>query len=161
GRRVIQVTSFVGVIHAPDGFQIEVLPKIGKAIAGSAIEVRQLLIDMLCCLRDFRHILTDSAKLSAARMPLLEIFTSEFLYSVEYIVNHGLGSEYRQRQGNLFALRGKLLRSSHLRENLYRADRFFTEHDVFTMDRPENRLVRAALRRVLLFTRTHVNQKLA
>lgn len=161
GRRVIQVTSFVGVIHAPDGFQIEVLPKIGKAIAGSAIEVRQLLIDMLCCLRDFRHILTDSAKLSAARMPLLEIFTSEFLYSVEYIVKHGLRSEYRQRQGNLFALRGKLLISSHLRENLYRADRFFTEHDVFTMDRPENRLVRAALRRVLLFTRTHVNQKLA
>src|SRR5690606_19097144 len=28
GRRVVQVTSFVGVIRAPDGFQIEVLPKV-------------------------------------------------------------------------------------------------------------------------------------
>jgi 5-methylcytosine-specific restriction enzyme subunit McrC len=31
GRRVIQVTSFIGVIRAPDGYQIEVLPKVGRA----------------------------------------------------------------------------------------------------------------------------------
>lgn len=128
GRRVIQVTSFVGVIRAPDGYQIEVLPKVGKAIGGGAAEARQLLIDMLCCLHGFRHVLTDSAKLSAARMPLLEIFISEFLRTVEHIVKRGLRSDYRQRQDNLFALRGKLLMSPHLRQNMFRADRFFTEH---------------------------------
>jgi 5-methylcytosine-specific restriction enzyme subunit McrC len=48
GRRVVQVTSFVGVIRAPDGYQIEVLPKVGKAIGGGAVEARQLLIEMLC-----------------------------------------------------------------------------------------------------------------
>ena len=30
GRRAIQVTSYVGVIRAPNGYQIEVLPKVGK-----------------------------------------------------------------------------------------------------------------------------------
>ena len=161
GRRVIQVTSFVGVIRTPDGYQIEVLPKVGKAIGGGAVEARQLLIEMLCCLHGFRHVLTDSAKLSAARMPLLEIFISEFLRTVEHIVKRGLRSDYRQRQDNLFALRGKLLMSPHLRQNLFRADRFFTEHDEFSTNRPENRLLHAALRRVLLLTGSQVNQQLA
>ena len=161
GHRVIQVTSFVGVIRAPDGFQIEVLPKVGKAIGGGDFEARQLLIEMLCCLHGFRHVLIDSARLSAARMPLLEIFIGEFLRTVGQIVKRGLRSDYHQRQDNLFALRGKLMMSPHLRKNLFRADRFFTEHYEFLMDRPENRLLHATLRRVLILTRAQANQRLA
>jgi 5-methylcytosine-specific restriction enzyme subunit McrC len=161
GRRVLQVTSFVGVIRAPDGFQIEVLPKVGKAIGGGANEARQLLIEMLCCLQGFRHVQTDSAKISAARMPLLEVFVAEFLRTVENIVKRGLRSDYSSRQDNLFALRGKLLMARHLRQNLYRADRFFTEHDEFSTDRPENRLLHAALRRVLMLSASQANQQLA
>ncbi|MCW7540483.1 McrC family protein [Aquabacterium sp. A7-Y] len=161
GRRVVQVTSFVGVIRAPDGFQIEVLPKLGKAIGGGAREARQLLIEMLCCLQGFRHVQTGSAKISAARMPLLEVFIAEFLRTVEHIVKRGLRSDYSSRQDNLFALRGKLLMAPHLRQNLYRADRFFTEHDEFSTDRPENRLLHAALRRVLTGAASQANQQLA
>ena len=161
GCRVIQVTSYVGVIRAPDGYQIEVLPKVGKAIGGGAAEARQLLIEMLCCLHDFRHVRIDSAKLSATRMPLLEIFITEFLRAVEKIVKRGLRSDYRQRQDNLLALRGKLLMSTHLRQNLFRADRFFTEHDEFSTDRPENRLLRAALQRVFTLAKSQGNQQLA
>lgn len=161
GRRVVQVTSFVGVIRAPDGFQVEVLPKVGKAVGGGAKEARQLLIEMLCCLQGFRHVQTDSAKISAARMPLLEVFIAEFLRTVENIVKRGLRSDYSSRQDNLFALRGKLLMASHLRQNLYRADRFFTEHDEFLTDRPENRLLHAALRHVLVLATSQGNQQLA
>lgn len=161
GRRVVQVTSFVGVIRAPDGFQIEVLPKVGKAIGGGAVEARQLLIEMLCCLQGFRHVQTDSARISAARMPLLEVFIGEFLRTVEHIVKRGLRSDYSSRQDNLFALRGKLLMAPHLRQNLYRADRFFTQHDEFSTDRPENRLLHAALRRVVMLSASQGNQQLA
>lgn len=161
GRRAVQVTSFVGVIRAPDGFQIEVLPKVGKAIGGGVGEARKLLIEMLCCLQRFRHVQTDSAKISAARMPLLEVFIAEFLRTVELVVKRGLRSDYASRQGNLFALRGKLLVAPHLRQNLCRADRFFTEHDEFSTDRPENRLLRAALQRVLVLTASQANQQLA
>lgn len=161
GRRVVQVTSYVGVIRAPDWFQIEVLPKVGKAIGGGAKEARQLLIEMLCCLQGFRHVQTDSAKISAACMPLLEVFIEEFLQTVEHIVKSGLRSDYSSRQDNLFALRGKLLMAPHLRQNLYRADRFFTEHDEFSTDRPENRLLHAALRRVLMLSASQANQQLA
>lgn len=161
GRHVVQVSSFVGVIRAPGGYQIEVLPKVGKAIGGGAIEARKLLIEMLCCLQGFRHIQTNSAKLSAARMPLLEVFIGEFLRTVEHIVKRGLRSDYTSRQGNLFALRGKLMIAPHLRQNLCRADRFFTEHDEFSTNRPENRLLHAALRRSLLLSASQANQQLA
>lgn len=161
GRRVVQVTSFVGVIRAPDGFQIEVLPKVGKAIGGGTVEARKLLIEMLCCLQGFRHVQTDSAQISAARIPLLEVFIAEYLRAVEHIVKLGLRSDYSSRQDNLFALRGKLLMAPHLRQNLYRADRFFTEHDEFSTDRPENRLLHAALRRVLILSAAQANQQLA
>jgi 5-methylcytosine-specific restriction enzyme subunit McrC len=161
GRRAVQVTSFAGVIRAPDGFQIEVLPKVGKAISGGAIDARQLLIEMLCCLQRFRHVEINSAKIGAARMPLLEVFIAEFLRTVQRIVKSGLRSNYSSRQGNLFALRGKLLVAPHMRQNLYRADRFFTEHDEFSIDRPENRLLHAALRRVLMLSASQANQQLA
>lgn len=161
GRRSVHVTSFVGVIRAPDGYQIEVLPKVGKAIGGGDKEARQLLIEMLRCLGGFRHIQTDSAKLAAARMPLLEVFIGEFLRSVEHIVKRGLRSDYTSRQDNLFALRGKLLVSQHLHQNPCRADRFFTDHDEFSTNRPENRLLHSALRCALLLSASQANQQLA
>ena len=161
GRRVVQVTRFVGVIRAPGGFQIEVLPKIGKAIRGGVVEARRLLIDMLRCLPGLRHIQADSAQVLAARMPLLEVFIAEFLRTVEQVVKRGLRGDYSSRQDNLFALRGKLLLAPHMRQNLFRADRFFTEHDVFSTDRPENRLLHAALRRALMLSASQVNQQLA
>lgn len=161
GYRVVQVTNYVGVMRAPSGYQIEVLPKIGKAMTSGRDDVRSLLIGMLSCLREFRHIQTDKASLLASRMPLLEVFISEFLEAVQHVVKRGLRSTYNQHEDNLFVLRGKLLHAQHLRHNLFRADRFFTSHDVFTADRPVNRLLHSALRTLLPQTSSQANQQLA
>ncbi len=161
GHIAVQVTSFVGVIRSPDGFQIEVLPKVGKAIDGGDAQARRLLIEMLRCLGGFRHVQTDSAKLVATRMPLLEVFIGEFLLAVEHIVKQGLRSDYAVRRDNVFALRGKLQIAMHLRQNLCRRDRFFAEFDEFSINRPENRLLHAALRRTLAWTASQSNQQLA
>lgn len=160
GRRAVQVTSYVGVIRAPGGFQIEVLPKVGRNTAVSDVEVRQLLIEMLRSLSFFRHIHTDRAQLVATRMRLLEVFISEFLQSVDQVVKRGLRGNYNVHQDNLFALRGKLQFAGHLRQNLFRRDRFFAEFDEFTSNRPENRLLHSALKKVLPWTTTQANQQL-
>lgn len=161
GRRAVQVTSFVGVIRAPDGFQIEVLPKVAKSIGGGDAQARRLLIEMLRCLGGFRHVQTDSAKLVSTRMPLLEVFIGEYLRAVEHIVKRGLRSDYRLRQDNVVALRGKLQMAMHLRQNHCRQDRFFAEFDEFSTNRPENRLLHAALRRALSWTAAQAHQQLA
>ena len=159
GRKAIQVNSFVGVIRCPNGFQIEVLPKLGKT--NGEEEARHLLIEMLRCLGCFRHIQTSSAQLLARRMPLLEVFIGEFLRAVDHTIKRGLRSDYLAEQGNLFALRGKLHMAQHLRLNLCRRDRFYTEYDEYSLNRPENRLLHAALRRALSWTASQANQQLA
>lgn len=159
GQRAVQFTNYVGVVRAPCGYQIEVLPKVGNKMDEK--QVRELLIEMLRCLKGFRHIKTDSAKLASTRMPLFEVFIKEFLLSVEHVVKRGVRSDYVARQDNLFALRGKLLIAQQIRQNLYRADRFFTEHDEFSPNRPENRLLHKALRLVLSASVSQENQRLA
>lgn len=161
GFRAVQVTSYVGVIRAPDGYQIEVLPKVAKAIGEGDDKARAMLLEMLRCLGGFRHIQTHNATLMAARLPLLEVFISEFLRAVEHVVKRGLRSDYQTQQDNLFALRGKLQMAEHLRKNLCRRDRFFVEFDEFSPDRPENRLLHTALRRTLEWTASQSNQQLA
>lgn len=161
GRRAVQVSSFVGVMRSPSGFQLEVLPKLGRAVEGGVPAARSMLIDMLKCLPRFRHIRTDSAHLLATRMPLLEVFIAEFLAAAKHVVKLGLRRDYVSEQSNLFALRGKLLVSHQLRQNLQRPDRFFTDHDEFSPNRPENRLLHAALRKVLGATTSELNQRLA
>lgn len=159
GQRAIQVTSYVGVIRAPCGFQIEVLPKTGRHTTPD--EARALLIEMLKCLAGFRHIKTANADLVAERTPLLEVFIQQFLLSVVALVKRGLRSDYVARQDNLFALRGRLLVARQISQNLVRRDRFFTEHDEFSQDRAENRLIHTALRLVLTLCRSQTNQRVA
>ena len=161
GRLVVQVTNYVGVIRAPGGLQIEVLPKVGRAGGVDENWARRLLIRMLSCLGPFRHIRTARAELAATKMSLLEVFVGEFLDAVSAVVKRGLRGSYLTRQGNLPFLRGKLLMSDHLRHNLIRADAFFTEHDDFSTDRPENRLIHAALNEVIAQSVSLENQRRA
>ena len=157
GKKALQVTSYVGLIGTTDGTQIEVLPKIGRG-KGTDEDMRKRLLEMLVCLYEFPHIKVKSAQLAAQKMPLLEVFIGEFLRVVQGLVQAGLRSHYQLQQDNLSALRGKLLIAQHLRENLFRPDRFFTEHDEFSLNRPENRLLSAALQAVLTLTRHHQAQ---
>ncbi len=161
GRRTIQMTNSVGVIRAPGGFQIEVLPKIGKVAADGGSSARSLLLDMLSCLGEFRHIRKDRAELQARRMPLFEVFVSQFLEAVRKVLQRGLASGYNPLEENLASLRGKLLFSENLKKNLVRPDRFFAALDEFTQNRPENRLIHGALAAVADQTRSAANQRLA
>lgn len=161
GKKAVQVNNFVGVIRAQDGYQIEVLPKVAKAIGKGDDNARMLLIEMLRCLSGFRHIQTQNASLMAARMPLLEVFIAEFLRAVEHVVKRGLRGDYCLREDNLFALRGKLQIAEHLRKNLLHRDRFFVAFDEFSSNRPENRLLHSALLRALNWSTSQSNQQLA
>lgn len=159
GRRAIQLTNYVGVLCAPCGYQIEILPKIGRDT--SVKKARSNLIEMLKCLRGFRHIKTSDADLQKHQMPLLEVFLQQFLGSVRDVVKRGVRSDYSTRQANLSSLRGKLLLAPHLSQNVVRRDRFFTEYDEFIQDRAENRLIHTALRKALGMCKAPANQRLA
>jgi len=157
----VEFTSYVGVVRAPDRTQLEILPKIGKASEADADKTRSILITMLSSLPGFNYIQSDYAALQARKMSLLDVFIHEFLQTVQAIVKRGLRAGYATCRDNLFTLRGKLQMATHLRENLMRRDRFFSEFDEFSTNRAENRLIHAALRCALLWASSHHNQHLA
>lgn len=163
GCKVLQVKNYVGVIFTPHGEHIEVLPKIGKRASDkkqAIADARKTLLMMLKHLGGFRHISTNTASVETLQMPLLEIFIEEFLQSVNQLVKRGLRSDYVKREDNLAFQKGKLLVSKQVRHNVVSKHKFYVEYDEFLQDRPANRLLRAALKKVSGFTSRHKNQRL-
>ncbi|MEZ9067839.1 McrC family protein [Vibrio atlanticus] len=163
GDKLLQVRNYVGVLFTPNGEHIEVLPKVAKKTDNSpeAIdESRKLLLMMLKHLGEFRHIATQSANVDTLRMPLLEVFIQQFLHSVNQLVKRGLRSDYVKQQDNLGFKKGKLLVAKQVRYNSVNKHKFYCEFDEFLQDRPANRLIRAALKKVAAYTRRNQSQRL-
>jgi 5-methylcytosine-specific restriction enzyme subunit McrC len=160
---VLQLQNYAGVLFTPDGTQIEVLPKIGRKLDGEDgnEKARGSLLNMLATLGTFRHIQTHSANLTQSKVPLLEVFISQFLNSVNTLVKRGLRSDYVNRESNLSFLKGKLLVGKQIRKNSINKHKFYVEHDEFLLDRPINRLIHTALNKVSTYSTSAKNQKLS
>lgn len=157
GFKLLQVQNYAGMLSTPYGFQLEILPKIGKNL--TAASARETFITMLSHLPGFRHIQTQQATLQAQRMPLLEIFISQFLHSVSQLIKQGLRSHYVSEQGNLPFMKGKLLLSRQLRHNLVNRDKFCVDYDEYMPDCAANRLLHSALDRLLSLKLSSENQR--
>ncbi|WP_318473957.1 McrC family protein [Photobacterium leiognathi] len=163
GMEVLQVQNYAGVLFTPDGTQLEILPKIGKNRSASKKaeeDARESLLIMLKALKGFQHIQTSNANIVSRKMPLLEVFISQFLQSVNVLVKRGLRSDYVPKEDNLAYLKGKLNVGKQLRHNFINKHKFYCEYDEFLLDRPANRLIHAALTKVNGVVRSAENQKL-
>lgn len=160
-REVLQAQNFAGVVITPDGTQIEILPKIGKQTECYTSEQgRMTLLCMLKRLKGFRHLQTNQANIKTQKMPLMELFISQFLTAVSVLVKRGLRSDYRGSQDNLLFLKGKLSVTRQLRFNLVNRQRFAVDFDEFSVDRAENRLIHSALTIVAKYSRLASHQRL-
>ncbi len=163
GMEVLQVQNYAGVLFTPDGTQLEILPKIGKnqfACKKAEEDARQSLLIMLKALKGFQHIQTSNANIVSRKMPLLEVFISQFLQSVNVLIKRGLRRDYVPKEDNLAFLKGKLNVGKQLRHNVINKHKFYCEYDEFLRDRPANRLIHAALTKVNGVVRSAENQKL-
>lgn len=159
----IQFCKYVGVLMAPDGTQIEVLPKVVKdstsshTIDGS----RWALLNMLKSLGDFRYLQTDDASLLQQKMPLLEVFVGQFLSAVNRLVKKGIKRDYLSNNDNLLFLKGKLHASEQLKQNLVQQQRFAVSYDEYLPDTLMNQLIKKAIHQVMKITRSMKHHKLA
>jgi 5-methylcytosine-specific restriction enzyme subunit McrC len=99
------------------------------------------------------------ASVHTQKMPLLEIFISMFLKEVDFIIKQGLRRAYVPRQENCPFLKGKLLMKQQIQKNFIHRERFFVEYDEFMLDRPENRIIKIALKALSFLSRSFENQK--
>ncbi|MFV8449767.1 McrC family protein [Vibrio campbellii] len=163
GHELLQVKNYVGVLFTPTGEHIEVLPKTGRKSATqeqAVLESREMLLMMLQHLGSFRYVSSNQASIATKQMPLLEVFISQFLQSVNTLVKRGLKSDYVTQEGNLHFQKGKLKVSQQIRYNVVNKHKFYVEYDEYLINRPANRLLKAALLKLGNYTRLAANQKL-
>lgn len=157
GFKLLQVQNYAGILSTPHGLQLEILPKVGKNLTSA--NARETFITMLSHLPGFRHIQTQQATLQAQRMPLLEIFISQFLHSVSELLKQGLRSDYVSDQGNLPFMKGKLILSKQLRHNVVNRHKFCVDYDDYMPDCAANRLLHSALDKLVSLKLSSENQR--
>ncbi|MBS5450460.1 MAG: McrC family protein [Coriobacteriia bacterium] len=158
-QRSIQARNYVGVLTTKNGFTVEILPKIAgldletasneRPSSDGLEQTKEAFIRMLAALRgtSFKHL--GRSSLFSHRMPLYELFIRMFVEEVERLAQRGLRSGYTPRDSNERFLRGRLLVAQDLRANPIDRSRCFVRHAVFGLNRPENRVIKAALARLL------------
>ena len=165
GRRKIKLDQHVGVIETPCGTRIEILPKHVELNGTSDQELilaeRKLLQKMLSVSLHLPYREAGSANLNRFKQPLHEWIITQFLASFERLLQRGLRFDYNRVQEEQKFLRGQLQHVKYMRQPPAKKHIFPIEHDVYEVNRPENRLIRTALEVVCKKTKDANNWKLA
>ena len=148
--RGIRFRHYVGVLQV-GGLTIEVLPK-ADAVPGAATPPgedfdrwRRLLLRMLAEAGLLPVDTFQTALLHERENSLLDLYLGLFLTEAETLLRRGLVKRYRQREGQVKALRGTLLFGQHLARNVVHQERFYTRHQTYDHDHLPHRLLRQAL----------------
>lgn len=121
----IKFKKFVGVIQVGN-LLIEVLPKADKY--SDETVWRNILIGMLRAVNAFNVHAPSSSSLKIKSNFVLDLYFELFVKELEYLLNKGLIKKYRKAEGNMLALKGSILFSKHIRNNLVHQERFYVRH---------------------------------
>ena len=160
GVECLKVKNFVGVISTPDGTVIEILPK-HTSEETEAKESRDLLWKMLRVVHDIEWFSSTEAALKTWNKPLPELLISWFLSKVNYLVHRGIRSDYQRVWETRKFLKGRWDISRQLRLPPGKATDFCIDFDAYTVNRPENRLIKCALERISRWPLSLSNTRLA
>lgn len=165
GRRKIKLDQYVGVIETKCGTRIEILPKhvemSGTDDQSIIQQERRLLQKMLSVSLHLPYREASVANLNRFKQSLHEWIISQFLASFERLVQRGLRFDYNRVQEEQKFLRGQLQHVKYMRQPPSKRHIFPIEHDVYEVNRPENRLIRTVLEIVCKKAKDASNWKLA
>jgi 5-methylcytosine-specific restriction enzyme subunit McrC len=160
GRRSLKWDSYVGVLEAPCGTRLEILPKHHEqddCLAQSRRLLRKLIQNAL-------QLKPREASLTSLELfdgPLSEWVMGQFLAELDLLVKRGVRFDYQRVEEEQRFLRGQLNVVAQMRQPPGRQHHFQIRHDVFLPDRAENRLLKLALEQVAKSTQDAANWRLA
>jgi len=146
-RNGIKFSSYVGVIQI-GGLTIEILPKADKETFGAKKEFNKWRDALLNMLAICRHIKVDSvsqATLNKRYYSLLELYFDLFLDEVNILLHRGLIKKYRSVSRNSTVLRGRIMFSKNIEQNLIHQERFYTTYQTFDYEHTLNQILLKAL----------------
>lgn len=159
-RRWLRLSNYVGVMETPDGTRIEILPKHTDALA-SVDSARAVLYRMLSASLDLPAKVAGPTTLRTFKAPVSEWIIQQFLAELDALVRKGLRFDYHAVEEELRFLRGRLRVAQQIRQPAGRQHLFQVEHQVYDVNRAENRLICTALDKVAGVTRDAENWRLA
>ena len=147
----IKLKSYVGVLRVGT-LTIEVLPKLDDGQTGEQDQQhwRNRLLDMLSVTPEVSALHPTSAHLRTRPEAILPHYLRVLCDELEGLLRGGLTNAYHPRRGNRTALRGRLLLSRHLTENLLHRERFYVADQTYDRLHPLNQVLRQALDLALL-----------
>ncbi|WP_260514083.1 McrC family protein [Serratia fonticola] len=151
-RRTLFLDNYVGVLQAPCGTVLEVLPKIHELETDISAS-RQLLKDMIVTSLDVPVRETGIAYLEPFPLPLNEWVASQFLTALNTLMKRGVRSDYLRSEHYEPFLRGQLDVARQMRQPAGEKHLFHLRYDIFSPDRAENRLIVSALQQVIRYTK--------
>lgn len=143
GKEQIKVKNYVGLIPVSDAIQIEILP---KSTADSPKEARRILLKMLQKTPSYQAL--SKAHLAISNLPLLEIYASVFLDELEKLLSLGLGRNYEKIEAKETYIKGKILITENIHQNLLKQHSLYVSYDDFRHDIPQNRILKTCLHRL-------------
>ena len=155
----LQLRNYVGVIELESGLQVEVLPKIDF---GTDEESRTVFLRMLTYLgadTSFRSL--NKAHVSNDQTPLFEAFVSMFLEECASFIKRGVRSAYKEVRSREPVMRGRIDFARQAREGSVHAERLNLVYDEYSVDRPENRILKSTLRLLKSKSRSANNKQKA
>lgn len=159
-RRWLKLDNYVGALESPCGTRIEILPKHFEQ--GDCIQQsRTLLRRMIQASLNLPAREVGAASLQRFDAPLTEWVMGRFLEALDHLVKRGIRFDYHRVEEEQPYLRGQLNTGRQMRQAPSRRHQFQISHDVFLPDRPENRLLKAALGIVCKATQDPSNWRLA
>lgn len=142
----VKFNQYVGVIQVGN-LTIEILPKISQtAEKGDKEKWQKVLLNMLRECRWMQVHAQEKAPLRLKANSILEAYLELFIQECEAIIKMGLVKKYRAVEKNCTALKGKLLFSEQIQQNLIHKERFYTRHQVYDRENVFNQILLKALR---------------
>ena len=146
-RNGIKFSSYVGVIQI-GGLTIEILPKADKKPAKDQDDYKKWRDALLSMLSICRRIKVDSvseASLNKRYYSILDLYFEIFLDEVTRLVRKGLIKKYHLQSKNTNVLKGRLVFSQNIQQNLIHQERFYTTHQVYDYEHLVNQILLKAL----------------
>ena len=162
GGKYLSVNNYVGVIQTQRGNQLQILPKIDlgsdEIDEGNKL-TKEIFLKMIKSLRDvpFKHL--DTTSLKTERLSIFEIFIKMYLQEAMILAKKGLKSAYQEHEDNLRFYKGKLLVNEQIKQNAAHKERFYMRYDEYDLNRPENRLIKSTLLKLMTLSMNEQNQK--
>lgn len=157
--KCIKFTKYTGIIQLNDGTYLEILPKIDKNISveNSRKTFENLVLASHNLTKEYKHNKITNSDTKKDNH-IVEIFISVFCKDILNLIKKGIKKAYIRHAENLDTYKGKLYFPEHLKRNITTKNKFFVEYSEFSMDIPENRILKSACQYLLKRTDIEENK---